>query len=339
MRIHKKMISLFCALALMFALPAGNMNIANAQETGTSDNCSKYITAEGKHMHIVMYGDMNENGDSFADTTKTTIVMLPALGVPSPHLYFKPLAELLEKNFNIVIIEPFGYGLSSPAWTDRNVSNIISEWNTALEILDIQKCVLLTHSISGVYGLAFVQNYPEKVKGFIAVDNTVYDEELSDDMAMEKEYMLKGIDEFQKLRGSFASFEEFQQELESNPENYGAVLPDVAGYTYPESDRTEYIKAYSFSANETIRNEVNNMDQNLLSIKGEKFPSELPVLTMISSENVQYIPAWERGHKNQLDFDSGNHQLYVVEGGHYIWYTNLAQTVQHINAWAAANQF
>lgn len=151
--------------------------------------------------------------------------------------------------------------------------------------------------------------------------------------------MLKGIDEFQKLRKSFSSIEEFQLELERNPEQYGAVLPEITGYTYSESDKSEYIKAYSLSSNETIRNEVNNMDQNLLSIKGKKFPTALPVLTMISSENVENIPAWKSGHENQLDFSSGNHQLYVVEGGHYIWYTNLTQIVQHINEWATANQF
>lgn len=190
-----------------------------------------------------------------------------------------------------------------------------------------------------LYGLEFTQTYPEKVKGFIAIDNTVYDKELADAMAMEKEYMLKGIDEFQKLRKSFSSIEEFQLELERNPEQYGAVLPEITGYTYSESDKSEYIKAYSLSSNETIRNEVNNMDQNLLSIKGKKFPTALPVLTMISSENVENIPAWKSGHENQLDFSSGNHQLYVVEGGHYIWYTNLTQIVQHINEWATANQF
>lgn len=77
----------------------------------------------------------------------------------------------------------------------------------------------MTHSISGVYGLEFTQTYPEKVKGFIAIDNTVYDKELADAMAMEKEYMLKGIDEFQKLRKSFSSIEEFQLELERNLNN------------------------------------------------------------------------------------------------------------------------
>ena len=116
----------------------------------------------------------------------------------------------------------------------------------------------------------FVQNYPEKVKGFIAVDNTVYDEELAEAMEMEKKYMLQGIDEFQKIKNSFSSLEEFQTALKTDPDKYGAALPQVSGYTYTESDREEYIQAYSLSNNDTIRSEVNGMDQSLLSIKNKK---------------------------------------------------------------------
>lgn len=60
---------------------------------------------------------------------------------------------------------------------------------------------------------------------------------------------------------------------------------------------------------------------------------------MISSENVQNVPAWENAHRNQLDLESGNHQLYIVNGGHYIWYTNLTQVVQLINEWRMENHF
>ena len=127
--------------------------------------------------------------------------------------------------------------------------------------------------------------------------------------------------------------------LKTDPDKYGAALPQVSGYTYTESDREEYIQAYSLSNNDTIRSEVNGMDQSLLSIKNKKFPSALPVLTMISSENVQNVPAWETAHRNQLDLESGNHQLYIVNGGHYIWYTNLTQVVQLINEWRMENHF
>ena len=98
---------------------------------------------------------------------------------------------------------------------NRTVDNINSELNAALDTMGIEQCVLLVHSISGVYGLNFVQNYPEKVKGFIAVDNTVYDEELAEAMEMEKKYMLQGIDEFQKIKNSFFFFGRISDGTES----------------------------------------------------------------------------------------------------------------------------
>lgn len=292
---YKKRISRIVMVALLFVFLVGNSNMVHAMGATQVGYASKYITVKGNNMHLALYGKLDASGEKFADEGKTTLVMMPALGVPSPHIYFKPLAQSLGESFNIVIVEPFGYGLSDVAATDRTVDNINSELNTALDTMGIKQCVLLVHSISGVYGLNFVQNYPEKVKGFIAVDNTVYDEELAEAMEMEKKYMMQGIDEFQKIKNSFSSLEEFQMALKTDPEKYGAALPQVSGYTYTESDREEYIQAYSLSSNDTIRNEVNGMDQSLLSIKNKKFPSALPVLTMISSEKVHCFMILKQG--------------------------------------------
>ena len=86
-------------------------------------------------MHLALYGKLDASGETFADEGKTTLVMMPALGVPSPHIYFKPLAQSLDESFNIVIVEPFGYGLSDVAATDRTVDNINSELNAALDTI------------------------------------------------------------------------------------------------------------------------------------------------------------------------------------------------------------
>ena len=203
----------------------------------------------------------------------------------------------------------------------------------ALEVLGIDTCTLLVHSISGVYGLNFVYAYPEKVNAFIAIDNTVYDEGLSEALAMEQEYMLQAAEEFDQLRNTFDSIEEFEAAIASDPQKYGAELPDVIGYTYSEEDCEEYYEAFSRSSNLTIQNEIQNMDGELESIKGRKFPSTLSVLTMISLDNVDAMPVWETAHENQLDFSSGIHELYIVEGTHYIWYTNLNTVVQFILEW------
>lgn len=335
----KKIISLIGTVVFLFVCVIGNMELVQAKEKEANNFCGRYVTVSDKRIHIAMYGAMDEDNKDFLDNSKTTIVMLPALGVPSPHLYFKPLAQALETDFNIVIVEPLGYGLSDLTEMDRTVQNMNAELSNVLDVLSIKECLLLVHSISGVYGLNFTYDYPERVKGFIAIDNTVYADELAESMEWEKEYALQGIEEFQNLRDSFSSIEAFQNALRAEPEKYGATLPEIIGYTYPESDMEEYIQAYSMSNNDTIKNEVNYMEDSLLSIKGKKFPDSLPVLAMISSENVENIPIWETAHREQLNFESGKHQLYTVKGNHYIWYTNLVDIVAHIQDWKAENHF
>ena len=133
--------------------------------------------------------------------------------------------------------------------------------------------------------------------------------------------------------------QDFQLALSENPAEYGATLPEIIGYTYPESDMEEYIQAYSLSSNATIKDEINQINQSLLTIKDKKFPDSLPVLALLSADNVQNMPAWETGHRNQLNFESGNHELYILNGSHYIWHTNLSGIIDHIEDWQASHNF
>ncbi len=330
----------YWSAALVFVLMAGMLaSVPVGAGQGAADGVSRYVTVDGRKMHVILYGDIDLPGQDFKDGTKTTLVMLPALGVPSPHIYFKPLAMELKTEFNVVILEPFGYGLSDGTTAERTVSNINSEIKDALDMLEIDQCVLLVHSISGVYGLNFVHDYPESVKGFIAVDNTVYDEGLSEALAMEQEYMLKQTEEFDALKDTFATEEAFLQAVREDPEKYGALLPDVAGYAYSESDEEEYLQGFCSSGNAAIKDEIERMDQSLLAVKDKKFPDDLPVLAMICSDNVNALPAWQTGHENQLNLQGENHELQIVEGSHYIWYTNLSGVTEHIDAWREKNQF
>ena len=322
-----------CMAITALILINSNLTLPVQADTNESSSASKFVMVDNKEMHIVLYGDLDQNGGAFADQSKETLVMLPALAVPSPNIYFKPLAEELDTEYNVVIIEPFGYGLSDMTETARTVENINREVYDALEVLGIDTCTLLVHSISGVYGLNFVYAYPKKVNAFIAIDNTVYDEALSEALVMEQEYMLQAAEEFDQLRNTFDSIEKFEAAIASDPQKYGAELPDVIGYTYSESDVEEYYEAYANSSNQTIQNEILNMDENLESIKEVRFPNVLPVLTLISSENVQALPAWETAHQDQLDFNSGNHELHIIVGNHYVWYTNINGVVQAILEW------
>lgn len=49
------------------------------------------------------------------------------------------------------------------------------------------------------------------------------------------------------------------------------------------------------------------------------------------------MPAWETGHRNQLNFETGRHDMFILDGSHYIWYTNLHGITEHIHEWKVKN--
>lgn len=90
---YKKRISRIVTIAMLFAFLVGNSNMVYAMGATQVGYASKYITVKGNNMHLALYGKLDVSGETFADEGKTTLVMMPALGVPSPHIYFKPLAQ------------------------------------------------------------------------------------------------------------------------------------------------------------------------------------------------------------------------------------------------------
>ena len=117
------------AMLSIFTVMIASIPVYANEETLNVDFCNRYVTVNDQKMHVVLYGDIHQTGDevSFSNPEKTTLVMLPGLGEVSPHLSFKPLAQQLDSSFNVVIVEPFGYGPSDLATTTRSVENINSD--------------------------------------------------------------------------------------------------------------------------------------------------------------------------------------------------------------------
>lgn len=330
-----RLITILVTFILMLSFTTAGYAKTMEFETLEVTSSSQYVTVDGKQMHVVLYGQLSKAEDTvfFQDKEKTTLVMIPGLAVSSPAIYMKPLAEGLQSDFNIVIVEPFGYGLSSLATTERTVAHINEELNILLETMGIQKCVLVTHSIAGAYGLRFVLDYPDKAKGFVAIDNTVYEPSVLEEIKLESEYMLDELDKFNTLRNSFSTIQDFKNAILEDPEKYGATLPNIVGYTYSDEDTLEYIESYVISSNSNSRDEISNFLPNVEALKGEKFSDSLPVLMLVSSENAENLPGWWSGHLDQINSNSGNHTCYKLEGGHYLWYDNYDQIVESIRTW------
>lgn len=103
---------------------------------------------------------------------ETTIILLPGWGSPSPVLEFMPLAEQLSENYRGVTIEPFGYGVSDGAGTERNIDTIVEELHECVKDPGYDQYYLMAHSLSGLYSLYWTNVYPQEVQRFIGIDSS-----------------------------------------------------------------------------------------------------------------------------------------------------------------------
>lgn len=122
----------------------------------------KAVTIKGKKMNVWVEGDGEQ-----------TIVLLPGFGTASPILDFKSLADELKLDYRAVIVEPFGYGLSDIIDEERTIAAMNDELHMCLQQLGIDKYILGGHSIAGVYGLRYINQYPDEVTGYIGLDTSV----------------------------------------------------------------------------------------------------------------------------------------------------------------------
>lgn len=102
-----------------------------------------------------------------------TIVLLPGWGCASPVLEFRPLAERLAKDYRVITVEPFGYGLSDGTDKARTADNIVEELHDYMKQLGCGEYYLMGHSIAGLYSLYWANQYPEEIQGFIGIDPSV----------------------------------------------------------------------------------------------------------------------------------------------------------------------
>lgn len=105
-------------------------------------------------------------------------------GTPSPVLDFKLLIDELSPEYKVVAIEPFGYGLSDETEKARKTENIVSEVHEAVQQLGIDRYVLMGLSITGLYGVSYVNSYPDEytkeqmrlISNQVATNPTMMDE-------------------------------------------------------------------------------------------------------------------------------------------------------------------
>ncbi len=99
------------------ALMIWNFICKQAEQSKIQAAYGTVVEVNGHNMVVDIKGEDNE----------TTIILLPGWGSSSPVLEFLPLAEELSKDFRVITIEPFGYGLSDRVGTEREISVVVEE--------------------------------------------------------------------------------------------------------------------------------------------------------------------------------------------------------------------
>jgi len=290
-RLRNAALGLAGALALLMIVIFISNLIGNAVDKGKIEPYGQHVTVDGKQMNVLIQGEGEE-----------TIVLLPGYGTASPVLDFKLLIDELSSSYKVVAIEPFGYGLSDGAKTDRTAPQIVREVHEALQQLAIDRYILMGHSIAGIYAVEYVDTYPDEVKAFIGIDSSVPDQP---NMDVE---LPVGLYRFAKQSGLIRLGMAFG----------GDPYAD-SGFDDATKEQMKRISRV-YGNNPTVMNEMRHIGSNFKAIRGRSFPAELPVLLFAQAHNASF-PTWVKMHQEQADA-SDYGQIVTMDGEHYLHHTH-----------------
>ena len=285
----------------LVASTVGNA-VATAVEQDRIEPYGQKVTVDGHEMNVMITGEGSED-----------IVLLPGFGTASPVLDFEPLVTELAKDHRVIVVEPFGYGLSDGTDRARTTDNIVTETHSALQELGVDDYVLMGHSIAGIYGIQFANRYPDEVRAFVGIDSSV--------------------------PGQPGSDTELPVGLFGAAKNLGLVrlIASFRGTGYDESvysaDVQEQIALLTNrnTLSPTYLNAMSLLHANFDDALGTSFPEDLPLLLFVVADNPT-VPTWVDLHEEQAAaVDDGT--VVPLDGTHYLHHTHTPEIVDGFRSW------
>lgn len=287
-------------LALGLAATAIVNVVATASEDAELEHYGQQVQVDGKNLNVVISGGGEQ-----------TIVLLPGLGTASPALDFSPLVAELEDDFRVVVVEPFGYGLSDQADTARTSANIAGEVHEALQSLGIDRYVLAGHSIAGIYGLEYISRFGDEVTAFVGIDTSVPHQPGSDEAtATDGMAALKSLGLLRFLTSLAPGMYEDLPAYDEATTRQLAILGNRNAMT------------------PTLIDEIDHTPANFASARSLTFPRELPLLLFVVADDPE-VTGWVHLHEQQAaQVDHG--EVVPLDGGHYLHHTKSVEIADAI---------
>ena len=299
------------------ALMIWNFICKQAEQSKIQAAYGTVVEVNGHNMVVDIKGGDNE----------TTIILLPGWGSPSPVLEFLPLAEELSKDFRVITIEPFGYGLSDRVGTEREIRAVVEELHECTQKLGCNQYYLMPHSLSGMYSLYWANTYPQEVKGFIGIDPSVPKQSDEEPLPISMAALNKLSAYFQKTVNALGITRLLSIR---HPEN--AIYADAV-YPYSERELEVFrILSMDYAYSKDIMNELKHMEAGLESVRDMKFPETVPVLQFVSGDNCELLETWETLHREVIT-ETDMSEVLRLGGGHYLHFERKQELVEKVREW------
>lgn len=230
---------------------------------------------------------------------KQSIILFPGYGTASPYYDFLPLTTKLSKDYEVITIEPFGYGLSSETKRKRTIENIVEEMHEVIGKLNLDHYVLGGHSIAGLYGVSYLNRYPdEKVDAFVGVDTSTPTQEM-------KSVNMAPFN-FLKKAGIMRLY------IDSNPaKNLSMDKND------PNVDQVRMLTLKN-SINNNLDEELDLLQDNFKKTEKMKLPENLPTILFVAVNDGR--ETWAAEHQEQIkQVKTG--KVVELDGQHYLHHT------------------
>ncbi|WP_341280582.1 alpha/beta hydrolase [Paenibacillus sp. FSL H8-0537] len=297
----KILAAIVIAIVVFIAIVFIVNKVSSKSELGKIQAYGQLVPVDGKKMNVLIQGDGKE-----------TIVLLPGYGTAAPALDFKPLIDELSPYYKVVAVEPFGYGLSDGTDKERTTENIVNELHEALQALNIDRYILMGHSIAGIYGIEYANKYTSEVSAFAGIDSSVPTQPGMDAALPVTTFKLLKQSGFLRLV------------MKVSPDPY-------EGLPYDEATKEQLtLLSLKNSNSPTMLSEMKNISSNFKAAEHLTFPKELPIIFFIQAHN-EGIPTWVPLHEEQVK-DSVHGKVMTFEGGHYLHHTKSKEIAENFKA-------
>lgn len=234
---------------------------------------------KGQFQSCVYIGEecMNVYQDGKGDKT---IVIIPDVDVLVPFIEYRPLMDQLAVHYKVVLIEPFGKGLSDITNNERSKDQIISEIHSAIRLSNVEEpYILMSLGHANLYALSYLNQYEDEVEMYVAIDPSVPNE--VDHIQYKSISSAAGI--LQKL--GIARLAKVAMPEVLAPSKYNSAYSQTQWNTMMEVAAIKY-------GNANIVEETKSINALMESSKSMKLPTTIPTLAFVSSYDADHYDWW-----------------------------------------------